>query len=152
MTKSRTSPSYQGRSPASSKASAAARGASRKRDTRPEILLRRELWRAGCRYLVDVAALPGRPDIVFRGPKLAVFCDGDFWHGRDWEARRRKLAAGSNAAYWVAKIARNIERDALNTALLRDRGWTVARVWESDITADTERVVAEILGMLGAKS
>jgi DNA mismatch endonuclease Vsr len=94
--------------PASARASAAARGASRKRDTRCEILLRRALWALGLRYRVDVGDLPGRPDIVFRRARVAVFCDGDYWHGRDLEARLKKLARGHNPAYWVAKIRANV--------------------------------------------
>lgn len=145
----RTSPSYLGRRPASERASAAARGASRKRDTRPELALRRLLWRAGCRYRKDVATLPGRPDVVFPGARLVVFCDGDFWHGKDWEARRAKLAAGTNAPYWIAKIARNIERDRQHADALERLGYRVLRFWESDIAADPAAIVAEILAMLG---
>ncbi|HUP24606.1 MAG TPA: very short patch repair endonuclease [Thermoanaerobaculia bacterium] len=138
-------PSYKGRRPASERASAAARGASRKSDTRCEILLRQALWRAGCRYRKDVAELPGRPDIVFPGARLIVFCDGDFWHGKDWRARRRKLARGTNGSYWLAKIERNIERDRRHRALLEGRGWTVFRFWESDIHAGTKEIVRRIL-------
>src|SRR6478672_1465494 len=87
-------PSYKGLRPASPRASAAARGSSKKADTRCELMLRRSLWVAGCRYRKNVPELPGRPDIVFPGAKVAVFCDGDFWHGRDWETRRQKLSRG----------------------------------------------------------
>lgn len=144
----RTSPSYLGRAPASPRASAAARGASKKVDTAHELALRRLLWRAGCRYRKDVQALPGRPDIVFARARLIVFCDGDFWHGKDWKARQKKLRAGTNADYWLAKIGRNRERDRRNGALLRAAGWTVLRFWESEIQADAGRVAARILDML----
>lgn len=147
----RTSPSYIGRQPASPRASAAARGASRKTDTAPEVALRRLLWRSGCRYRKDVKALPGRPDIVFSRARLVVFCDGDFWHGKDWEARQVKLRGGSNAEYWLAKIARNVERDRQNDARLTAAGWTVLRVWESEIKANPARVAALVLGVLGAR-
>ena len=140
----RRSPSYQGRVPASPRASAAARGASARTNTRPEIELRRFLWRAGCRYRKDVRSLPGRPDIVFTGRRVVVFCDGDFWHGRDWEERREKLKAGANAEYWVAKIGRNIERDRKQEALLRESGWVVLRFWESEILADTAGVAGRV--------
>jgi DNA mismatch endonuclease (patch repair protein) len=145
-------PSYEGLRPASAGASRAARGSSRKSDTRCEVTLRRALWAAGCRYRKDVAALPGRPDIVFAGPRIAVFCDGDFWHGRDWETRRQKLRRGTNSGYWVAKIQRNIERDWQNTTALMEQGWTVVRVWESQIEADLEAVVQAILAALREKT
>lgn len=138
-------PSYKGLRPASSRASAAARGSSKKTGTRCELALRRALWVAGCRYRKNVPDLPGRPDIVFPGAQVAVFCDGDFWHGRDWETRREKLSRGANAAYWLAKIRRNMERDQQNTRHLQSLGWTVLRLWESQIREDlsgTVQVVA----------
>lgn len=145
-----TPPSYKGRRPASPRASAAARGASRKSDTRCETKLRSLLWRSGVRFRKDVASLPGRPDIVFRRARLAVFCDGDFWHGKDWRARRRKLEKGTNAAYWIAKIEANRARDRRNTAELEGAGWTVLRFWESAIHASPEAVTREILSTLQA--
>jgi DNA mismatch endonuclease (patch repair protein) len=143
-------PSYKGRRPASARASAAARGASRKTDTRCEVKLRSVLWRAGARFRKDVASLPGRPDIVFSRAKLAVFCDGDFWHGKDWSKRRKKLAAGANAPYWVAKIEANRARDRRHTTALEASGWTVLRVWESAIHAAPDAVAHDILRALSA--
>ena len=102
-------PRYDGFAPASANASAAARGASRKSNTRPEVLLRQALWSAGLRYRKNVAELPGKPNLVFRRARVVVFCDGDFWHGKDWAEQRKKLLAGTNPGYWVAKIKRNIE-------------------------------------------
>jgi len=87
-------PSFRGLRSASKTASAAARGASRKTDTRCELVLRRELWRMGLRYRLHVPGLPGRPDIVFLRDRVVVFCDGDFWHGRDLERRIAKLRRG----------------------------------------------------------
>lgn len=87
VARERRTPSFAGLSPASPKATAAARAASRKTDTRCEVLLRSALHARGLRFRVNVAALPGRPDIVFVRPRLVVFCDGDFWHGRDLDAR-----------------------------------------------------------------
>ena len=141
-------PSYKGRKPASARASAAARGSSRKTDTKCEILFRRALWAAGCRYRKDVSTLPGRPDIVFPKARLAIFIDGDFWHGRDWESRRQKLSRGNNADYWLAKIRRNIERDQQNTLRLKEMGWTVLRVWESEIRADPQGLVQRVIDVL----
>src|SRR5947209_1948897 len=93
-------PSFKGLRPASEAASRAKR-ATRKRDTRPELLLRRALGAAGGRYHTHVTGLPGSPDLVFKRARLAVFCDGDFWHGRDWPALRAKLLRRHNADYWV---------------------------------------------------
>lgn len=144
----RRSPSYQGLEPASERASKAARGSSRKRDTRCEVALRTALWRKGCRYLKDAGSLPGRPDIVFPKARVVVFCDGDFWHGKDWEERRAKLRRGSNPEYWIAKIAGNMARDRGNTTELVRQGWTVLRIWESDIRRDLQRIVTLLLEVL----
>ena len=113
----------------------------RGRDTGPEIELRKALWRRGHRYRVHRGDLPGRPDIVFPRERLAVFCDGDFWHGKDWENRRLKLREGSNGEYWVAKIEANRERDAAQLRELRAGGWKVVRLWESEVKTNLERCV-----------
>ena len=88
--------------------------------------------------------LPGKPDIVFRAARLAIFCDGDFWHGRYWRRLRDALSHGANATYWEAKIARNRERDLEITAILEKQGWRVLRFWETDILADPVRAAAQI--------
>ncbi|QQR75329.1 MAG: very short patch repair endonuclease [Holophagales bacterium] len=111
--------------------------------------MRRLLWQAGCRYRKDVGTLPGRPDIVFTRARVVVFCDGDFWHGKDWPARHEKLRSGSNADYWIAKVRRNIERDRQQEAQLRADGWTVLRFWESEILADATGVVTQVLRAVG---
>lgn len=129
-------PSFKGRKPASVAASAAARGSSKKSDTKHEVVLRKELWARGLRYRKDVTKLPGRPDIVFRAARVIVFCDGDFWHGRNWEERKQKLREGHNAPYWLAKIERNMERDRARTELLESEGWRVLRFWETDVLRD----------------
>lgn len=98
----------------------------------------------GLRYRLHPADLAGRPDIVFRSARIAVFCDGDFWHGRNWRSRRRKLARGANSEYWIAKIRANIDRDRARDRTLRRGGWTVVRVWESQIKLETESVAEAI--------
>jgi len=125
-------PSFKGLKPAT-KASSYAKRNNKRRDTKHEILLRKELSRIGLRFRKNVETLPGKPDIVFTRAKLAVFCDGDFWHGRDWRSLKKNLNKGTNAEYWLAKIAANIKRDKRNTALLKKAGWSVIRVWETDI-------------------
>ena len=142
------SPNYKGRQPASVTSSEAAQASSKKADTRCELLLRQALWKAGFRYRKNVPNLPGRPDVVFPGSKVAIFSDGDFWHGRNWEARREKLAKGTNPDYWIAKIQRNMERDRANTERLQEMGWAVLRVWESEIHKDLPGVLRRISDLL----
>jgi DNA mismatch endonuclease, patch repair protein len=141
---------YAGLAPASSRATAAARGASRKRDTRPELMLRRALFQHGLRYRCATSDLPGRPDLVFRRARVVVFADGDFWHGRDLTSRLAKLASGHNAAYWLAKIEGNAARDRRINAKLAALGWTVLRFWESEIKRDVHRIVREIAAVVRA--
>lgn len=77
-----------------------------------------------------------------------MFCDGDFWHGRDWNRRRSKLQRGANPQYWIAKIERNIARDRQNAQKLRRAGWKVVRLWESDILADSFKAAATVARLL----
>jgi DNA mismatch endonuclease (patch repair protein) len=125
-------PSFKGLKPASG-ASSYAKRHNKRIDTKHEILLRRELQRIGLHFRKNVETLPGKPDIVFTRAKLAVFCDGNFWHGRNWRTLKKKLNKGTNADYWLAKIAANIKRDKRNSVLLKKAGWSVIRVWETDI-------------------
>jgi DNA mismatch endonuclease (patch repair protein) len=136
-------PSYKGLKPASELASRIKSNNSRS-DTKPELLLRSELWRRGLRFRKNVRTLPGKPDIVFNKAKIAIFCDGDFWHGRNWDSRKTKLASGTNPEYWIAKITANIERDKRNTNLLEELGWYVIRVWEGDIKKNSKSIAGNI--------
>jgi DNA mismatch endonuclease, patch repair protein len=136
-------PRYGLRTPASPTSSHAA-AAIRRSKTTPEVLLARALRLLGIRYRPIKKQLPGRPDFVFQREKVAVFCDGDFWHGRNWPQRRAKLHAGSNADYWVAKIDYNRRRDRQNRRLLNEAGWTVIRLWESDILSDPTAAAARV--------
>jgi DNA mismatch endonuclease (patch repair protein) len=135
------SPSYKGYQPASPQASRV-KQRNRAKGTMPEILVRRALWQRGLRYRLHVAGLPGRPDLVFPREKVVVFCDGDFWHGRDWEHQRPKIARRANADYWLKKIETNMLRDVVHTEALTREGWTVLRFWEGDIKRDCERIAA----------
>ena len=140
----RSAPTYHGLKPVSGRASSAARGSSRKMDTKPELLLRSALWKIGLRYRKNVKDLPGKPDLVFRRAKIAVFVDGDFWHGRDWNSRKHRLRRGTNPDYWIAKIEGNILRDRRFTAELAKDGWHVLRFWETDL-ADELRSLVDIV-------
>ena len=130
--------------PASKQASTAAKGASLKCGTKPELHLRRELWRLGFRYQKNISTLPSIPDLIFKKAHVAIFCDGDFWHGKDWKERKAKLKKGTNAEYWIAKIERNMERDRKNARALQKRGWTVLRFWESEIHRNIYSVLTTI--------
>lgn len=139
---------YKGRRPASTRASAAARGSSKKKDTACELALRKALWASGLRYRNNVADMPGNPDVVFPRVRVVVFCDGDFWHGNNWETRCQKLRAGTNPDYWLAKIQRNMERDLETTSRLESLGWVVLRFWESEIRADVQKIVEVVRATL----
>lgn len=141
--RARTTPSFKGLS-ASSPLSSHIKSRNKSTDTRHELALRRELWRRGLRYRTDVRTLPGRPDIVFKGARVAVFCDGDFWHGRNWQTLQQRLEKRANPAYWIAKIGSNIERDRRIDHQLTELGWRVVRLWETDIQADPAMCADEV--------
>jgi DNA (cytosine-5)-methyltransferase 1 len=136
-------PSFAGLRPAS-EASSRCKAANGSRNTRPEKKLRRELWKSGLRFRVNVKTLPGRPDIVFNEAKVAVFCDGDFWHGRNWDRLKNNLSRGWNGEYWQAKIRANRSRDGKNTRQLERMGWRVVRIWEDDIKRDIFATTAAV--------
>jgi len=137
-------PSFNGLKPASL-ASSYAKQRNPASGTAHEVMLRRALWHLGLRYRKNVSSLPGKPDIVFVRKKLAIFCDGDFWHGREWRKLRLKLMKGTNSSYWLKKIQSNIQRDRHNQALLQHDGWKVIRLWESDIKRDPDKKAALIM-------
>ena len=105
------------------------------KDSQIELLLRQELWSRGLRYRKNVNRIYGKPDIVFIGKKVAVFCDSEFWHGYNWEERKNDFK--SHQEFWIPKIERNMERDAEVTAKLESEGWTVIRFWGKEIKKNT---------------
>ena len=102
-------------------------------DTRSELLLRKALWKNGYRYRKNFSKLPGKPDIALTKYKIAVFCDGEFFHGKDWSSQKAKILKSNNAEYWISKIERNMERDREVDQLITGMGWTVIRFWSKDI-------------------
>lgn len=100
-----------------------------------EILLMKELWARGLRYRKNVKTIVGKPDIVFIGKKVAVFCDSEFWHGYNWEEQKHNFK--SNQDFWIPKIERNMKRDTEVTETLRSEGWTVLRFWGNEIKKNT---------------
>lgn len=116
------------------------------RDTQIETTFRKAVWRRGLRFRVDDKRLPGRPDVVLASRRLAVFLDGDYWHGHQWRKRGltsldQQFDSNPNADYWKRKITRNIFRDFRNTAALLEDGWSVLRFWESDLQVDFDACV-----------
>ena len=106
-----------------------------------ESALAKALWNRGYRYRLNYRALPGSPDIAITSRKIAVFVDGEFWHGYGWEERKGRLKR--NREYWIQKIEENIARDARNDALLRERGWIPVHFWEKEVLRDLEGCVEE---------
>ena len=101
------------------------------KDSKIELLLRKELWSRGIRYRKNSTKIFGKPDIVFIGKKIAVFCDSEFWHGYNWEERKGDFK--SHQEFWIPKIERNMERDKEVTAKLESEGWIVLRFWGNEI-------------------
>lgn len=120
----------------------------RGKDTSIEIKLRKELWKRGYRYRKNYKSLPGSPDICLTKYKIAIFCDGEFFHGKEWEIIKPKVESGNNGTYWVKKIQENINRDNEVDKKLNFLGWTVIHFWGKDILKNTEdciKVVEEVI-------
>lgn len=112
------------------------------KDTKPEIMLRQELWRRGLRYRKNYKYLSGKPDIVFLGAKIAVFVDGRMWHGYDWEHQKNYFK--SNRDYWIPKIEDNRERDFKVTQDLIELDWLVLRFWDFEVKQDVSACADKI--------
>lgn len=107
------------------------------------------LWNAGIRYLKNDKTIFGKPDFALKGYKIAIFCDGEFWHGRDWEQRKKDHK--SNCEYWYSKIERNIERDKEVNAELQKQGWKIFRFWETELTKKPDVCLNEVLNYMSDK-
>ena len=115
------------------------------KDTSIEVKLRKALWHEGFRYRKNFRALPGTPDIALTKYKIAIFCDGEFFHGKDWYTiQRPKIRNGTNGEFWEKKIVRNMERDCEINKALNFMGWTVIRFWGKEIMRNTEECIAVI--------
>ena len=106
------------------------------KDTRIEVLLRKELWRRGLRYRKNPKSVFGKPDIVFQSLKIAVFCDSEFWHGYAWSATQDDIKTRRD--FWIPKIERNMQRDIEVNEKLKADGWIVLRFWGKDIMKKTQ--------------
>lgn len=107
-----------------------------------ETLLAKALWHRGYRYRKNDKKLPGSPDIAILKHRIAVFVDGEFWHGKDWEHRKTQLM--SNREYWIEKIEENMARDFRNDQLLTQAGWIPIHFWEKEVINDLPVCVTEI--------
>ena len=120
----------------------------RSKDSAIEIKLRKTLWSRGYRYRKNYKELPGKPDIVLTKYRIAIFCDSEFFHGKDWEVLKPRLNTSNNGEFWQKKIERNMERDAEVNKQLLFLGWTVIRFWGKDIMKNTDeciRVIEEVI-------
>ena len=114
----------------------------RSKNTKIELMLRKALWHSGIRYRINFRALPGTPDIVITKYKIAIFCDGEFWHGKNWNLQKNKFH--SNREYWISKIERNMARDYEAVLRLERQGWYVLRFWGKEIEKDLDSCLKEI--------
>lgn len=104
----------------------------RGKDTKPEILLRKALWKEGFRYTLKNKDVPGKPDLVFRKQKIVIFVDGCFWH----RCPKHFVKPANNADFWEKKIQSNVDRDKKINRELKKAGWTIMRIWEHDLKKD----------------
>jgi DNA mismatch endonuclease (patch repair protein) len=114
------------------------------KDTSIELKLRKELWRRGYRYRKNYVALPGKPDIVLVKHKIAIFCDSEFFHGKDWEVLKPQLESGKNSDFWIEKISKNQQHDDEVNKELQYLGWTVIRFWGKEIMKNTDECIKVI--------
>jgi len=118
-------------------------------DTSIEKTLRKALSKEGFRYRLNVKNILGKPDLVFVREKVAVFCDSEFWHGKDWDPQKSRI--GTNKKYWHNKIKNNIRRDKAVNQGLKEKGWKVIRFWGEAITEHTEKCVLKVKKTLAAR-
>lgn len=114
------------------------------KDTSIELTLRHALWRRGYRYRKNYSKIPGKPDIVLTKYKLAIFCDSEFFHGKDLEILMPQLENGKNGTFWINKISGNMLRDDKVNKQLNTMGWTVVRFWGKDIMKRTDECIKVI--------
>ena len=114
------------------------------KDTKIEVLLRNALRQKGYGYRKNYKELPGKPDIVLTKYKIAIFCDSEFFHGKDWEVLKPRLEKSNNSEFWIKKISQNCKRDEEVNKKLLFLGWTVIRFWGDDIKKNTDECIRVI--------
>ncbi len=121
----------------------------RGRDTKAEVKLRKFLWSIGIRYYKNVKRLPGKPDIVIGKYRLIIFIDGEFWHGYNWHRKKHQIK--TNRRFWIPKIERNMQRDAMINSFYKRKGWTLLRFWEHELKKEFNVCVIKILDVIEEK-
>ena len=116
----------------------------RSKDTQIEIILRKALWSNGIRYRKNYSKIPGKPDIAITKYKIAIFCDSEFFHGKNWEVQKLRLAKGDNGEFWINKISKNIIHDEEINKKLWFMGWIVIRFWGDEIKKNTTECIKVI--------
>lgn len=111
-----------------------------------EIMIAKSLWHRGYRYRLNYKTLPGSPDIALTKYRIAIFIDGEFWHGKDFEQRKTKLK--NNKDYWIEKIQENIDRDLKNDKLLRQMEWYPIHFWSNDVIKYCNQCVEEVICLI----
>ena len=117
--------------------------------TKPELVLAKAMWALGLRYRKNSGSIFGKPDFSFKKYKVAIFVDGEFWHGKDWEQKKAEIKG--NREFWIAKIERNIKRDIEVTGRLKAEGWTVLRFWSNDVVKDTTSCAEKVKEIIRAR-
>ena len=115
----------------------------RGKNTKSELLFRKALWKKGVRYRINSKSLPGKPDVSIKKYKLAIFIDGEFWHGYNWPERKDTIK--SNRGFWIPKIERNIQRDSEVNQQLEEMGFTVFRFWDKEIRTQLDKCINDVL-------
>ena len=115
----------------------------RGKNTKPELLFRKALWEKNVRYRVNSKDLPGRPDISIKKYNLAIFIDGEFWHGYNWDERKETIK--SNRDFWIPKIERNLQRDREVNSQLQEMGFTVFRFWSQEIKDNLDKCINDVI-------
>jgi DNA mismatch endonuclease (patch repair protein) len=116
------------------------------KNTKPEMALRKALYSLGIRYRINFKKLKGSPDIVLGKYKVVIFVDGEFWHGYEWEAKKKRIK--SNRAFWIPKIERNMQRDAETNEQLKSEGYNVLRFWEHEVSQNLNKCVEIIMDLI----
>ena len=114
----------------------------RSQNTKIEIMLGKALWKSGHRYRKNDKNVLGKPDFTFKRYKIVVFCDSEFWHGKNWKHQQKRI--GTNQKFWIEKIQNNIKRDRRVNRGLKKQGWVVLRFWETDIKKNLPKCLAKI--------
>lgn len=122
----------------------------RGKNTKPELAFRKALYAKGYRYRIDYKKLIGKPDIVLKKYKTVIFIDGEYWHGHNWAERKPKIK--TNREFWIAKIERNIQRDAEVNQTLDVLGYTVFRFWETEIKKQLDSCLNKVITHLENKN